>query len=581
MAAITLVYAIVAFSRLGDRFGPFTYARLNDREEFTVELDTPSVITRVQLLPGPTRLSGCEFYYSADGENWDGPFSKSIDGAFKWDEFENTFNEKPYKYVKLKNYSEGLEGSVNFTTLAEVAFRNETDEVIKIKSFPAEYGAFFDEQDVIPKVMNYYNSSIFDEIYYNQTIANLLRGEDIFETTHPHLGKYLMVLGVKIFGFNPFGWRFIGTLFGVLMLPVAYVFARRMFGSAFYASFATITFAFDFMHFSQTRLATIDTYPTFFIMLMFYFMYRYYRMNFLEVPLKKTLLPLFLSGLFMGLGFASKWPTAYGGIGLAIIFFYALYKRYAEAKTFGRMEEFIEKAVTTCALCVVFFVIIPAAIYVASYIPQYNIESEKLRFINQEYGTAYGSTQSALAEVKDPGVVKFVLYTQRNMFNFHSKLNDTHPYSAFWWEWLIDLRPILYHIPPKDLGDKTEAVSAFGNPAVWWIGLAAVFYCVSTVNKGDKNSLFLLIAYFSQLAPWALVTTRTTFVYHYFPCVIFLVLATTSMFKNAVKNKKFAVAYLGVVIILFAMFYPVLSALTVPKSYINTFLRWFPTWWLA
>jgi dolichyl-phosphate-mannose--protein O-mannosyl transferase len=335
------------------------------------------------------------------------------------------------------------------------------------------------------------------------------------------------------------------------------------------------------MHFSQTRLATIDTYPTFFVMLMFYFMYQYYRMNFYEVPLKKTLTPLFFSGLFMGLGFASKWPAAYGGIGLAIIFFYVLYKRYAEAATFNKMEEFIEKTVVTCLCCVVFFVIIPAAIYVAAYVPQYNIESEKLRFINHEYGTTYDAVDNALAEVKDPGIVKFVLYNQRNMFDFHSKLNDTHPYSAHWWEWLIDLRPILYHIPPKDLGGKTEAVSAFGNPAVWWVGLAAIFYCLSTINKGNKDNLFLLIGYFAQLAPWVLVTTRRTFVYHYFPCIIFLVLATTSFFKDAVKSKKLTIGYLVLAAVLFVMFYPVLSALTVSKSYVDTFLRWFPTWWLA
>ena len=62
---------------------------------------------------------------------------------------------------------------------------------------------------------------------------------------------------------------FMGTLFGVLMLPILYDFIKRLSGSTRISICGTVIFAFDFMHFVQTRIATIDTYSVFFILLMY------------------------------------------------------------------------------------------------------------------------------------------------------------------------------------------------------------------------------------------------------------------------------------------------------------------------
>ena len=77
-----------------------------------------------------------------------------------------------------------------------------------------------------------------------------------YENTHPPLGKLIISLGIRMFGMNPFGWRFMGTLFGVLMLPILYHLLKRLFGSTFLCTAGTVLFAFDFMHYVQTRIAT-------------------------------------------------------------------------------------------------------------------------------------------------------------------------------------------------------------------------------------------------------------------------------------------------------------------------------------
>ena len=133
------------------------------------------------------------------------------------------------------------------------------------------------------------------------------------------------------------------------------------------AAIVCIIFTFDFMHFAQTRIATIDVYVTFFIMLMYYFMYKYYKMSFYDTPVQKTLIPLGLSGLFFGCAVASKWTGLYAGVGLAIIFFYSLYLRYSEYRyamriPHGKTDDiehryvigcFSRNTIITLAFCVV------------------------------------------------------------------------------------------------------------------------------------------------------------------------------------------------------------------------------------
>jgi dolichyl-phosphate-mannose--protein O-mannosyl transferase len=375
-----------------------------------------------------------------------------------------------------------------------------------------------------------------------------------------------------LFGVNPFGWRVIGTLFGIAMLPFIYAFAKKFFRESWISVLVTILFAFDFMHFTQTRIATIDVYVTFFIILMYYFMYQYTRLSFYDTPLWKTFIPLGLCGFSMGLGIASKWTGVYAGVGLAIIFFWNLGKRFNEyryAKTDPEgisgdivhaevIQTFRSKAVKTLAFCIVFFIIIPAIIYLLSYIP----------FVDSQ----------------GRGLIARLLKNQESMLHYHSTVDATHPYSSWWYQWPTMYRPIWYY--SGHISDKiSEGISAFGNPLVWWAGIPAFIYMIYlAVKKKDKKALFLIIAYLAQYLPWVLVT-RITFIYHYFPSVPFVTLmvgyAMYQIVMDKPKRKKLAIAYTVAAVILFIMFYPVLSGQPVNKNYVSYFLRWFESWVLV
>ena len=130
-----------------------------------------------------------------------------------------------------------------------------------------------DEQDLVPDSANFLNSSYFDEIYHVRTAWEHLNDIWPYEISHPPLGKEIISLGILLFGMTPFGWRFCGTLSGVLMLPLMYLFVKRMLGSCRVAVLSTVLLAAGFMHYVQTRIATVDSFAVLFILLMFYFMY--------------------------------------------------------------------------------------------------------------------------------------------------------------------------------------------------------------------------------------------------------------------------------------------------------------------
>lgn len=74
-----------------------------------------------------------------------------------------------------------------------------------------------DEQEHVPDAASFMNSSYFDEIYHVRTAIEHQKDIWPYEVSHPPLGKLIIGIGISLFGVTPFGWRFMGTLFGVLM----------------------------------------------------------------------------------------------------------------------------------------------------------------------------------------------------------------------------------------------------------------------------------------------------------------------------------------------------------------------------
>lgn len=537
-----------------------------------------------------------ESYYWADGTGYNHSYAvnQTYSSLFKWNEIVTT-NPQHMKFMRITTDKDQMQ-------LGELVLwdRNGTQiptpsAIPNTTSTSAPEWHLFDEQNAYPESSSWFNSTYFDEIYHARTALEHIEGVSPYEVSHPPLGKLILSIGIQLFGMTPFGWRFMGTLFGVLMLPLLYVFLKNMFGKTTVALCGTALFAFDFMHLTQTRIATIDTYGVFFILAMYFFLYR-----FLVQPagtkFSKTCIPLLLSGLCWGLGAASKWTVIYGAVGLAILYFIGIWFKYRDWPKSETSISFGPWVTKTLLLSVLAFVVLPVGIYTASYIPYAQakgIEASKMfdgasvsiNAASDKFVAMVTGSDEPTPSIPTDNLVGIVLENQRFMFTYHEGVTATHPYSSSWPQWLVNGRPILYYLDNSavaDTGMKT-AFGSFNNPVLSWAGLLAmVTLAIEMFRKRSGTALFILIAYLSQLVPWMFIG-RVTFAYHYFPCALFLAMGLAYLFDQIIELRgtgwKPAIYGLtGGAIALYAAFYPVLIGLTAPTWYTTNFLKWFSSW---
>jgi len=414
----------------------------------------------------------------------------------------------------------------------------------------------------------------FDEIYHGRTAFEHLNGMAPYENSHPPLGKVMIMAGIAVFGMNPFGWRVVPALFGIGLVVIFYIFAKRVFKRTSFAAFATVLFASDGMLFVQSRFSTLDSIAVFFIVLMAYWMYRYCEMNFFTDGLRKTMVPLGMCGISFGLGVSTKWIGVYAGIGLAVMFFISLYDRYSEyleakyrllkgsdSEQYQYIvDTFTPNLIKTLLFCVAFFVIIPLTIYMLSYLPYFLCTEKPYSFSD-------------------------VLGVQEFMFSYHSGLQSTHPFQSKWYTWPFVIRPI-YLYSGSHVGEgMMSSIASMGNPILWWTGVIGIIFTLVTLRRRSaqerwsiKNILIMLAAVY---LPWTIIS-RATFIYHFYASVPFMVILLVYTFKylEGLGMKTwikwvFAAVCVGV----FLLFYPIFSGLEIDSQWGMSTLRWMPSWW--
>lgn len=576
LLVITVVYGCTAFFRLGDTTAVQSFARFEADTVVEFAFKEPQQVSRLMFYTGICesgyRDSGYTLEYSEDAEHWQSMvLEQNYNQLLKWQVQEETVEDgnggettravtfaAKYFRITATPRQDRTHPERDYMDLGELAFYDETGTMIPVEEVDPAGEALFDEQDLVVDYPFWTNSTYFDEIYHPRTAQENRLNIYPYEVSHPPLGKLIIALGIEIFGLTPFGWRFMGTLFGILMLPILYAFIKNMFGKTAAAICGSVLFAVDFMHLTQTRIATIDTYGVFFILCMYWFMYRWLTLP-ADIPLRKSLPSLFLCGVSWAIGVACKWTVIYGGVGLAILWVIGMVLKYREW-TPGESPRYAPFFWGTAGLSVVFFIVLPLCVYVASYYP---------------YARADGDTswQHLLHIVWD---------NQIYMFTYHEGVHTPHPYSSRWYQWIFDARPILYFRDTKYVPGSKALFCAFDNPVVSWAGLLCVVGTgIETFRRKSARALFITLGYLSQLVPWMFIF-RITFAYHYFPSMLFLVFGIAYAMDGILERDKegstVAVYGLtGLAVVLYAAFYPVLIGLYVPNWYARL-LQWLPSW---
>ncbi|MBP3448002.1 MAG: phospholipid carrier-dependent glycosyltransferase [Clostridia bacterium] len=549
---VMIVFGGSAYYRLGStKNTPQTYAKVSKGDSVVFHFDEPKTLSEIRYFSGyglknyKIRCTGPEYnnYLFLSGKQEKSPY------VFSWQK-----EQAGNIFVSSVTLEVQENGSDAVTEWGEFAFYDEAGNYIPYHitaSAGVDVAAFSDEPYTVPDVPSYENSFYFDEIYHGRTAYEYVNGLSIYETTHPPLGKLLMTIGISLFGWNMLGVRFMGVLFGILMIPLFYLLSKRLLKYNWIALLTTIVFSFDFMHLSHSRIASIDAFMVFFILAAFTFMVEFL----LEYEKKglsdKAKVWLGISGAMFGCGAAVKWAAIYAGIGLCAVYIYAIVIRYKKSRDDGEIGKLILWSLGLYAL-------LPFAIYYFSYIPYFTCFRQDLTW--QSFWGA-----------------------QKHMFSYHSGLTATHPYSAAWYDWIIDLRPLWMHQGVLLESGNRETIATMSNPVLIWGGLAALIYTLVWCVKEKKLPLcaFLIFAgYFSQILPWMLVS-RVTFTYHYFPMLAFLALALGFYWKNAVADKgkrlTVPVAACVIAVALFFVYFPVLTGIVAPQKYIDI-LKIIPNW---
>jgi dolichyl-phosphate-mannose-protein mannosyltransferase len=314
----------------------------------------------------------------------------------------------------------------------------------------------------------------FDEVYHAFTARVILHGDPkawewwntppagfAYEWTHPPLAKLGMVLGMKIFGENSFGWRIPGALLGVGTVLLVYLLAKEIFEDETVGLLSAAIFSLDGLALVMSRIGMNDAYVLFFALLSIYLFLK-----------QKD----FTSAAAFGLAMASKWSALW----VLPILFVLWLKRKNKLNILTFLS----------------FIILPVAFYLLTYLPMF----------------LTGHSLSVWWEM------------QKQMWWYHTGLRATHPYSSSWWSWPLMARPI-YLYTSDEVSGMVARIYAMGNPLVFWMGLASIILCaIYAIWESNKQLGLIIFSYLIFFVPWA-ASPRIMFLYHYLPSIPFLAIA--------------------------------------------------------
>ena len=381
---------------------------------------------------------------------------------------------------------------------------------------------------------------IFDEIYYAKNAYSLISsGVELDQqggaefVVHPPFGKWLIGIGIKLFGNNEFGWRSSSALFGSASVLLIYLIAKRLFKSEFLALSAALLMAVDGLSLVMSRVALLDIFLMFFILLTFYFL------------LKEN---YWLSGMAIGLGLSTKWSAAFL---IPILLLLTLkIKEINLSQILKRVGQ---------------FVFLPMAIYFTSWIGW---------FVSDK-GWARNSGSNPISSLWNYHL---------EILNFHTNLVEKHSYSANPWSWLVLGRPTSFYYQSGDscgAGECAQEILAMGTPLLWWSAIIAVAITIGFyINTSNRSAEIVLAGFAGTYLPWFIFQDRTMFYFYSITTLPFLILALIYCFNLLLKYgnyQRVIMLFIFVVAINFIYFLPIYIGIEIPYSQWLSRM-WLPSW---
>ena len=417
-------------------------------------------------------------------------------------------------------------------------------------------------------------------------------GEQGSFIVHPPLGKWIIALGMALFGpASSGGWRLTTAILGAATVLVVYLIALAMTRSMPVATIASLLLAIDGLSIVMSRIALLDGILTFFVMLGFLFVLLDRRRTIprVERPDAEAPDPLWgrvlwrrpwivAAGLALGAATAVKWSGLYAlaGLGIYLVVTDALARRRAGV-VFWPTDAAVRQAPVT------FLLLVPPAllVYLASW-------------------TGWLMTSAGYDRASDANPLTALWNYHQAMYGFHVGLATGHPYESPAWQWPLLLRPTAVWVDSTDQScwgtDHCIAViTAVPNPLIWYGGIAAAVYLLYRFVRGLIQRTPMpwqygipLVGLAVTYVPWLLTPGRTIFQFYTVAMMPFLVIALALALRDLAgrrrdplhrrqSGERTVMVFLVLALLVSAFFYPIWTGINVPYTFWLVH-NWLPGW---
>ncbi|MFJ9687527.1 dolichyl-phosphate-mannose--protein mannosyltransferase [Streptomyces bacillaris] len=365
---------------------------------------------------------------------------------------------------------------------------------------------------------------------------------------HPPVGKWVIGFGEQLFGFTPFGWRFMVAVLGTLSVLMLCRIGRRLFRSTFLGCLAGLLLAVDGLHFVMSRTALLDLIVMFFVLAAFGCLVvdrdhaRRRLAAALPVDEEGVLRPdariaetlrlgwrpwRLAAGVMLGLAFATKWNGLYvlAAFGLMTVLW-----DVGARRTAGAAKPHL--AVLRRDLLPAFVSTVPVAI--VTYLVSWTgwIVTDKGYYRNWAATEGKDSGWSWLL----PDWLRSLWHYETQVYDFHVGLTSGHTYESNPWSWLVLGRPVSYFYEEQTgcqesaTGKCAAEVLAIGTPLLWWLACVALAYVVwRWLFRRDWRAGAIACGVAAGWLPWFFYQERTIFLFYAVVFVPFLCLAVTML----------------------------------------------------
>jgi dolichyl-phosphate-mannose--protein O-mannosyl transferase len=424
---------------------------------------------------------------------------------------------------------------------------------------------------------------------------------------HPPLGKWIIGLGMEVFGAdNPFGWRGTTALIGILAVVLLMVIARYLFKSTLLATLAGLLMAIEGNAIVMSRVALLDNSVMFFALLGFGAILLDRRWSSQRLGLwvasredaKRGIdwgpalwwRPwLIAAGLAFGLTAAVKWS------GLYFLAAFAVYTLIVDAV--ARRRAGIPFWVTGTIFKqgpVTFLLTVPIAL--AGYLVTWTGWFTSTNGYNRYWADASpgNAWTGALAWV--PHSIQSFWHFEASVYAYHVHEMRPHAYQANPLTWLLMIRPTSMYYQGSSLGENGCVVDTCGtsitglaNPIIWWAATAAVLYLTYRLVRYREWRVGLILAGVAAgYLPWLLYINRTVFQFYTIAFEPYMLLALTFVIGlilgsphdprwKRTSGIRIVTIFFGVAVLLSAFFWPLWSGIQLDYWYLAAHW-WLPSW---